>query len=114
MAWLELFSDKEAQVTWAKGYQIRPEHDVMVSMVLKYDFLAEFDFEYWGLHSHPCVTDEEFPALLEFTAYFRRRLPALSDSRAELQSQPEWLEIVNKAVEVRQQLGWARASESLF
>jgi len=114
MAWLELYSDRDAQVAWAKGYQARPEHDVMVSTVLKTDYLADFDFEGWGLRSHPCVTDEEFTELLEFTACFRRRLPALADSWAELQRQPAWMEILNKACEVRQRLGWTSPSESQF
>jgi hypothetical protein len=114
MAWLELYSDRDAQLAWAKGYHARPEHDVMVSTALKNDYLADFDFEGWGLHSHPCVTDEEFSVLLEFTVFFRRRLPVLADSWAELQSQPEWVEILNKAGEIRQRLGWTSPSESQF
>lgn len=114
MVWLELFSDRDAQVTWAGGYQAISEHDVMVATILKSDYLADFDFEGWGLRSHPCVTTEEFLVLLEFNAWFKRRLPALANSWVALQNQGAWMEILNKAREVRQRLGWTGPSESRF
>ncbi len=54
------------------------------------------------------LTVREGQALEEFNVYIQDRLEAIPDSFEEMQDCEEWVEIVEKAGEVLEKLGWGQ------